>query len=189
MVNKVLQFVTLTFFVLFSLSVGVTAVSTVTCSNGDAYVDYNRTINGVELIGSEIVECGDLDCVDYLGCVDPRDTPGEMFLGMILIFVLGGFTFAYLSMKITSKKHFPIRMIFFFLSLLLVLSGSLMSYFVAVILGHSALAGPALAGSMGILITFLMILFLQLKEFIVWIKESIDRAKRADMRGEDYDGV
>lgn len=190
MINKtVFLALVLVFTLAYSTSIGgVMAWSNITCIDGNAHKVLNGTWNENPQIWEDVEYCGDLDCVNGLGCIDPRETPGEMFLAMILIFVLGSAIFGYLSMKITSDKHFPIRLIFFFMSIILIMTGSLMSYLIAFTLGHFAIANVALTGFIGILIVFIFVLLLQIKEFIVWVIESLRKAKNAGQE-DDFDGV
>lgn len=163
---------------LIAISTGASAIewTNVTCQNGNAFKIFNSTLNGDPVNRTETEVCGPLNCINSIGCVDPRDTPGELYLGIILSFIIISFLFGYLAMKIDNKKHFPIRLLFFNLCLIMILSTVLMAHYISLTFGHTGLANTtiitfyALFGIYFIILMYFIIELLRWFHKVVWNK-------------------
>lgn len=159
----------------------------ITCVNGNAEKMFNSTINGEDINRSETEICGDLNCVNSIGCVDPRNTPGEVFLGAIILFLGGSFLFGYLSMKINAKKYTPIRLLFFMVMLILIIAGALMSSQVALTFYHTEISSTISYAVYGLLIVFLFMLAFFIVEFVKWVTRNLKNAKKGNIDGDVFD--
>lgn len=161
----------------------------ITCSNGIAIKEFNSTINGDPVNRTEAETCGKLNCVNNIGCIDPRNTPGEFFLGMLLLFILSSFLFGYLSMKITVKKHFPIRILFLFISLVMIMTSALMSNSIADIYGHTEITSITIVTFWVLFVVFFIVLTYFLLEIIKWAIKTMNNKSKDIDADEEMDFV
>ena len=164
-------------FISFIGSVSAIPWTNITCINGDAFQQFNSTIDGENIYITNTQICGNLTCSNNLGCIDPRDTPGEIFFGTMLMFPILAVIFGFLATKFDSTDFTSLRLLFFFLTIIFSLMGILSTYQIVALSGLTVLANSVALGIMTMNATILIIVFVIFIQFIINTFNNVYAAK------------
>jgi len=177
-----MKFYVLLFAVILAASFFQTAEATkwtnITCIDGNAYQVFNTTIDNENVFQNHTQECRSQECLDNIGCIDPRDIPGEVFLGTIIIFPILAMLFGYLTIKFDSPETSGYRMLFFLITIIFALMGVLTNYQIIALSYLTELANSFAIG-ITIMNTVIFIVFaFMFLQFLVNILKGMEYKKR-----------